>query len=249
MHNDKTDNNGLHALRLCITKNAIRKYIRLNLFIDADYWDNTIERLIVERNLKGEKQKAANKQRIANNVLLDKYNARAHEIIAKFEMDRMDWTLNQFEDAFLNTSRQGKFKDYLESHIKTLRETGHMGNTKCYFEMMRLVGYYDPKLSQRLFSDIDLPYVRRFDAYLQKRGCCGNTRKYYFKPLRAILNQAIKDGVGSESTYPFGKGGFEIAKLEEATEKRYLPSHYLQKLKDTTAQRLSSCDISNARAY
>lgn len=30
---------------------------------------------------------------------------------------------------------------------------------------------YDRELDQRLFSDIDLRYVRGFDAFLQKRGC------------------------------------------------------------------------------
>jgi len=154
MRNDKPDNDGRHALRLCVTKNAIRKYIGLNLSIDAEYWDRTSERLIVERNLKGDKQKEANKKRIADNVLLDTYKARAREIVTKFELERIDWTLNQFEDAFLNNSRQGKFKPYLENHIQTLRETGHTGNAKCYFETLRLLGYYDNKLDQRLFSDI-----------------------------------------------------------------------------------------------
>ena len=50
------------------------------------------------------------------------------------------------------------------------------------------------------------------------------------------MNQAKREGVGSEAAYPFVKGGFEIAKLEEATEKRYLPPQDLQKLKDTPAQ-------------
>lgn len=99
-----------------------------------------------------------------------------------------------------------------------------------------MLKYYDSKLNQRLFSDIDLRYVRNFDTFLQKRGCKGNTRKYYFKALRAILNQAKREGIGSEAAYPFVKGGFEIAKLEEATEKRYLPPQDMQKLKDMSAQ-------------
>ncbi len=94
---------------------------------------------------------------------------------------------------------------------------------------------YDRKLDQRLFSDIDLRYVQGFDMFLQKRGCCGNTRKFYFKALRAILNRANAEGVGSEATYPFGRGGFEVSKLEEATAKRYLPAAELSKLKSTTA--------------
>ena len=207
-----------HILQLCVTQNSSRKRISLKLYVNPAYWDNSAERLIIERNLNGEKQREADKKRIQDNAFLDKVKARAREIIEKFEIDGIDWTLNQFEDAFLNPSKQGKFCAYLENHVQTLRDTGHTGNAKCYFETLRLLKYYDSKLNQRLFSDIDLRYVRNFKA------------------LRAILNQANREGVGSEAAYPFGKGGFEIAKLEEATEKRYLPPQDLQKLKDTPAQ-------------
>ena len=226
---------GYHILQLCVTKNSCRKRISLKLYVDPAYWDNSAERLIIERNLKGEKQREANKKRIQDNAFLDKVKARAREIIEKFEIDGIDWTLNQFEDAFLNPSKQGKFCAYLENHVQTLRDTGHTGNAKCYFETLRLLKYYDSKLNQRLFSDIDLRYVRGFDMFLQKRGCCGNTRKFYFKALRAILNRANAEGVGSAATYPFGRGGFEVSKLEEATAKRYLPAAELSKIKSTTA--------------
>lgn len=229
----KPNSIGHHAIQLCVTKNSVRKRISLKLYVDPAYWDRVNERLIVERNLKGEQQKAANKQRIADNTLLEKYKARAREVINRFEIERVDWTLNQFEDAFLNNSKQERFKPYLENHIKTLKETGHTGNSICYFETLRMLGKYDSKLSQRYFADIDLRYVRKFDEFLQKRGNSGNTRKYYFKALRAILNKAMQEGVAPESTYPFGKGGFSVASLEETTEKRYLPNEYLEKIKNT----------------
>ena len=231
----KPNSMGYHILQLCVTKNSCRKRISLKLYVDPAYWDNSAERLIIERNLKGEKQREANKKRIQDNAFLDKVKARAREIIEKFEIDGIDWTLNQFEETFLNPSKQGKFCAYLENHIQTLRDTGHTGNAKCYFETLRLLKYYDGKLSQRLFSDIDLRYVRGFDMFLQKRSCCGNTRKFYFKALRAILNRANAEGVGSVATYPFGRGGFEVSKLEEATAKRYLPAAELSKLKSATA--------------
>jgi hypothetical protein len=107
----------------------------------------------------------------------------------------------------------------------------------------------DKKLSKRLFSKIDIKYVRDFDAFfqtpresiykykngtttiVQRKDCCGNSRRGYMKQLRSILNLAIEAKDASRSTYPFGKGGFEVAKLEEETEKRYLPSDYLAKVK------------------
>ena len=232
---DKADRNGRYAVRLCITKNKRRKYIALDLYADPAYWDEAGEQFIILRNLKGAEQKAENKRREADNALLAKYKVRARKIVERFEIEGIDWTLNQFEDAFLNTSKQGKFNAYFTDRIAELHATGHIGNSQTYKQTQDILKSYDRKLDQRLFSDIDLRYVRGFDMFLQKRGCCGNTRKFYFKALRAILNRANAEGVGSVATYPFGRGGFEVSKLEEATAKRYLPAAELSKLKSVTA--------------
>ncbi|HJC27123.1 MAG TPA: site-specific integrase [Candidatus Alistipes stercoravium] len=232
---DKADRNGRYAIRLCITKDKRRKYIALDLYAEPAYWDEAGEQFIILRNLKGAEQKAENKKREADNALLAKYKVRAREIVDRFELEGTDWTLNQFEDAFLNTSQQGKFNTYFSHRIAELHATGRVGNARTYEQTQDMLKKYDRKLDQRLFSDIDLRYVRGFDTFLQKRGCCGNTRKFYFKALRAILNRAKAEGIGSEATYPFGPGGFEVAKLEEATDKRYLPADELAKIKSTSA--------------
>ena len=99
---DKADRNGRYAVRLCITKNKRRKYIALDLYADPAYWDEAGEQFIILRNLKGAEQKAENKQREADNALLAKYKVRAREIVERFEIEGIDWTLNQFEDAFLH---------------------------------------------------------------------------------------------------------------------------------------------------
>ena len=129
---DKADRNGRYAVRLCITKNKRRKYIALDLYADPAYWDEAGEQFIILRNLKGAEQKAENKQREADNALLAKYKVRAREIVERFEIEGIDWTLNQFEDAFLNTSKQGKFNAYFTDRIAELHATGHIGNSQTY---------------------------------------------------------------------------------------------------------------------
>jgi integrase len=121
----------------------------------------------------------------------------------------------------------------MQRNIATLQRTGHYGTASCYECAMSLLKKYDRKFSQRLFSEIDIKYIKGFDAFLQMRGCKGNTRKNYMKSIRAVLNKAIQDKEASNKTYPFGKGGFEVAKLEEVTAKRYLPDEYLAKIKET----------------
>ena len=53
----KPNSMGYHILQLCVTKNSSRKRISLKLYVNPAYWDNSAERLIIERNLKGEKQR------------------------------------------------------------------------------------------------------------------------------------------------------------------------------------------------
>ena len=153
---DKADRSGRYAVRLCITKNKRRKYIALDLYADPAYWDEAGEQFIILRNLKGAEQKAENKQREADNALLAKYKVRAREIVERFEIEGIDWTLNQFEDAFLNTSKQGKFNAYFTDRIAELHATGHIGNSQTYKQTQDMLKSYDRKLDQRLFSDIDL---------------------------------------------------------------------------------------------
>jgi integrase len=98
---------------------------------------------------------------------------------------------------------------------------------------LHILKLFDKKFDEKLFAEIDIKYVKAFDIFLQKRGCKGNTRKYYFKALRSVLNKAIQDGEASANTYPFGKGGFNIAALEEETVKRYLPMDCMTKIKST----------------
>ena len=235
--NDIANAQGLYAVRLRICKERQRRYFSLNIFADNEYWDEKNECFRILKNVRDIKQKEENEQRKRYNYLLNCYRQRAQEIIEVFQRENIDWTLNQFADAFLNKSKQGKIKVYMENHIKTLRETGHIGNANCYAATLNMLEHYDSRLDQKTFSEIDIKFVNGFDVFLQKRGCKGNTRKYYFKALRSILNKAILEKEATEKTYPFGKAGFQIEKLTEETEKRYLPVEYLNKIKNTVSEK------------
>ena len=235
--NDVTNAQGLYAIRLRICKNRQRRYFTLKIFADDKYWDANNECFVILKNIRGKKQKEENEQRKQYNYILSSYRVRAQEIINEFQREQIDWTLNQFEEAFLNKSRQGNVKAYMENYIDILRETGHIGNANCYAATLNMLEHYDDKLEKRVFSEIDIKFVNGFDVFLQKRGCKGNTRKYYFKALRSILNKAIQEKEATTKSYPFGKGGFQIAKLDEETEKRYLSVESLNKIKNTISEK------------
>lgn len=234
-----------YPIKLVVRKDSRRKVFALNLYTEEHQWDENADRYRLDSRTKG-----LHPDRVVNNVLLNKIATQVEDIINDFEKDNIDWTVNQFQDRFTNASKKGRIEPYFEDVIDDLTETKHIGNARSYKGALHMLQVFDKDFTKRLFSEIDLKYVNEFNKWLQKprvaigrgdkkiqhNGCSGNTRKYYLKSLRSILNKAIKEGEATSSTYPFGMGGFEIAKLEEETLKRYLPSDNLLKLKETEGQ-------------
>ena len=87
----------------------------------------------------------------------------------------------------------------------------------------------------RRFSEVDYSYVDAFNTWMEKGNLSGNTRVYYLKRLCSIFNKAIKSKQANTSNYPFGKNGFIISSLATQTSKRYMPTEYLESLKNKEA--------------
>lgn len=241
LYKSTTLKSGEHPIVLRITKDRVRKFISLNLSAFPDQWNEEFSQF--------KKDKRVNPDYEKNNAYINSQFLKAKDVIDEFDRNKIDWTLNQFEESFLNRSKKGKVKPFFENHIQTLRNTGHQGNARSYEIALRMLEIFDKKFEKRLFPEVDIKYVQDFDAFLQtpresickykngttkivqRKGCCGNSRRGYMKQLRSIINLAIQAKEANRSTYPFGKGGFEVAKLEEETEKRYLPTDYLAKVK------------------
>ena len=214
---------GSFPVSIRITKDRKSKLISTNLSATEREWDVDSARYVSDKQIVPEYKKL--------NARISELETRINEVIRGFEVNRIDWTLNQFEEVFLNRTPKGKVKEYFETLITTLKDTNHFGNAECYSRTLHMLGLFDRKFETRVFPEIDIKYVKAFDIFLQKRSCKGNTRKFYFKTLRACMNKAIQDKESLESTYPFGKGGFNITSLEEETAKRYLPNDYMEKIK------------------
>ena len=200
----------------------------LGIYAEPHQWNDKLEMFVTDKRVP-----KLHPDRIYLNEWLTQKKSEILRIIADFDSNKIDWTLNQFEQEFFHYSNKGNVKEFFENLIQTYKDTNHIGNANCYSRTLHVLELFDEKLSERVFPEIDIKYVKSFDVFLQKRECKGNTRKFYFKTLRAVLNKAIQDGEASETTYPFGKGGFSISSLEEETTKRYLPHDSMLKLKTT----------------
>lgn len=217
-----------YAIWLVVRKNNKRKVMALGIYAEPHQWNDKLEMFVTDKRVP-----KLHPDRIYLNEWLTQKKSEILRIIADFDSNKIDWTLNQFEQEVFHYSNKGNVKEFFENLIQTYKDTNHIGNANCYSRTLHVLELFDEKLSERVFPEIDIKYVKSFDVFLQKRECKGNTRKFYFKTLRAVLNKAIQDGEASETTYSFGKGGFSISSLEEETTKRYLPHDSMFKLKTT----------------
>ena len=232
---------GSYPVVLIIRKNDKAKKLALPFTAIPEQWNSEyqlfeVEKWIIQSDGKRVKR-YLHPDREQNNKALNVYDKRCEDVLKDFFEKRIDWTLNQFEQAVLNRTEKKGVEQYFNQHIEKLDKAGHVGNKICYQNTLNMLKLHNPKFGNLVFSELDLKYINSFHEYLySERGCANNTIKYYMRALRALLNKAITNKEASETTYPFGKNGYSVAGLTEETEKRYLPGEYLDKLKTATLE-------------
>lgn len=83
------------------------------------------------------------------------------------------------------------------------------------------------------FNDIDVEFLRNYEAWLRKKGLAENTIGIKFRTLRAIYNMAIEIGVAKEGNYPFN--AYKVAKLHKETAKRSLCKEDIERVLNFTS--------------
>ena len=139
---------------LRVAKEDKTKYIDLQLSATKGQWDELASRF--------KKDKRVNPNYENYNALLNRYEVRKDEILQKFMEERVNWTLNQFEEEFLGMSKQGKVYDYFMRQVENLKATRHIGNAKVYERTLHMLAKYDDKIEERLFSELDV-YKHMFE--------------------------------------------------------------------------------------
>ena len=227
-------------IKLVVRKNNERKIISLDIYAHPHQWDEDLQRYKMGRS------KDLHPDRTKNNEYLNRKEIEASDIVAEFDRLKINWTLNQFEDMFLHKGAMANVNEFFTKLVSDLKATNHIGNAKCYDRTLNMLKIFDPQFNKRKFSEIGIKYVNAFDIFLQKprvtnysrgdreiirKGCSGNTRKYYHKALRAAYNKAMEQGDADTRFYPYGKGRFEVSKLTEITAKRYLSDKNIETIK------------------
>lgn len=212
----KTLSNGENPLMIRVSKGGKRSYKSLGISINPIYWDfdknkpkrNCPDKEIIE-NLIIEKLKTFNQTILQLNATQKEYTSNS--LINRVEKP---FKLKTVNDIFLNQIKQ------LET-----------ANRKRYADSCK--GVYNSllKYNKQLniyFSDIDVIWLRKYEAWLRSEGLAENTIGIRFRTIRMMYNIAIMEKAVNPEYYPFHS--YKVSKLHKATAKRALAKTDIKKV-------------------
>jgi len=229
---DTKRKDGLFQLRIKVGTSADRRFIPLDIYGNPADWNKKLEQFNTVKGAKKEEVKEQNRQYEKDNAVLRRVKTKSENILADFERAEQVPTSTSFVQRYNENRGSGKVIDYFNGYIKDLQDLGRYGTARQYEQGLAMLKGFEKRFDKLYFADINLRFVEKFDMWLQKRGCNGNTRRFYHRALRAIFNRAIRDKATPDSS-PYGQHGFKIDSLKEETAKRYLPTQMKDQIKTT----------------
>jgi len=191
--------NGEHPIVLRITKDRASKIISLGINCSKAHWKS------------GEKTKKHPNASVKNRIILKK-KEEALKIIDEFNLEGIDFTLNQFESKF----RGKKFSKVTVSEfwiekVSDLNIAGRTGNARAYKDVYNSFFKFN-KNKNLVFREITPTLLDKYETYLRSNKNTDGGIGLKMRELRALFNDAIKKGVVDEKYYPFKV--YKVSKLK-----------------------------------
>lgn len=239
-----------YTISLILRFNKRRYIYSLPFTAYPEQWDEVRERfidndiakeIIKERNLEGNDKRnlmrSIHPEGTVNNLFLDNKSKEIREAIEDFERRKVPFTNEMVIERLFVTAKASYAETYLLCHIEKLKGEKRFNTARTFEELHVCLQKYDPKFSKRLIPEISYDYVNSYYTHYINEGRKASGIGVNLRALRTLLNEAIKENVGSPETYPFsnqyatrtGKNTFSIANIsKEATRKRNIPAKYLK---------------------
>ncbi len=198
---DAQNKNGLYPIVLRIIKNRKVKIITLGMDCQKSNWD-----------LKESQFNKSMPNHIQKNLVLSKLKQKAWTIIDQFNIDEVDFTLNQFEEKFRGKeSSKITVLEFWEDKIKDLNLAGRTGNARAHHDTKNSFFRFC-KNQKILFKEITVEMLDKYETHLRSTGSNDGGIGVRMRELRAVFNDAIKKGVVDENYYPFKV--YKVSKLK-----------------------------------
>lgn len=213
----KPMSNNLYSVYLRIIKDRKRKNIALGLKCKKIHFEN-------EQFLKGHEN-----YKTENKILLN-FKARAEKIIRDFQLDGINFTLEEFENKFKGKPEISDYKvsEFYDEIIDELERSGRMSYAKSFKDTRTSFLKFTGK--NIMFRDITPILIEKYEVYLRENNNQNGGISFKMRHLRALFNIAIKRKVMNKNNYPFID--YKISKLKPEGNKRALSVDEFKKIKE-----------------
>lgn len=216
-YKSKVLSNNESPLMLRVTKDRKRKYVSLGISVNSENWDFSKNQ---------PKAECPNREYIEL-LIADKLKEYSAKIIELKATNQEFTSTTLIEKVCVNRVNRKTVGDLFREHINSLTASGRksyaLSIKQLYNSLIEFNGHLDIP-----FSEMDIVWLRRYEAFLRRKGLAENTIGIRFRTLRSIYNVAIEQDVVSAELYPFKK--LKVSKLHEETAKRALSKEDIERV-------------------
>jgi site-specific recombinase XerD len=215
----KTDGSYPIVLRLCHHGKSLS--IRTGLSIPEKYWD--FDSGEIKKSYKGYDGI------IRVNNLLTKKKIEALSIIHKLKDQGKLNSLSilDLKQRIIQPKGKSTFFTFTSKIIEDLRQSNRIGTSNSYQSVLNVIKVFrDGK--DLSFDELTLSFIKDFEIYHLSKGNSYNGLAVYLKTIRAIYNQAIKQGFADKDSYPFDNYTIRLTR----TRKRAISIESIRKIEN-----------------
>ena len=218
-YKSKTLANGEHPLMVCICKDRKRKYQSLGISIHPTHWD-------FKKNEPNDS--CPNRDEIR--MLIQQKLFELQKTILSKRIEGKEFTASSLlKPKIASLSLHNNVEECFNYYVRILKEQ----------DRLRYAGMYEVSLNSFIkyagsldipFSDVDVVWLKKYEAWMLKQGLAINTIGTRVRHLRAVFNMAIEHHVIDEECYPFH--AYKVSKLSQSPPKRAMSKADIQRVID-----------------
>lgn len=215
-YKSKVLKNNESPLMVRVCKDRKRKYISLGISVNPAYWD-------FYRN--APKPQCPNKEYI-DSLIAQKVQEYSAQIIELKSMSR-DFTATSLVEKVSKPNKVKTVGEVFVEQMNLLKQAQKLSYMLSIQQTYNSLLEFNKHLNI-YFVDIDISWLKRYEAWLRKQGLASNTIKGKFVDIRTMYNIAIDENIVKVEHYPFRK--FKIAKLQQETAKRAISKEDISRI-------------------
>ncbi|MDH6535632.1 site-specific integrase [Parabacteroides sp. 52] len=205
-YKSKVLSNNEHPLRLRVCKDRKVKHFNLGISVPFAFWDFD----------KQKPKKNCPNRELLEKLISEKTKAFTEQIL-EFKATDREFTAATLMEKVNNPVCVKTVKELFDLYISRLKDANRLRYAQMYESTLTSLLAYNGHLNI-LFSDIDVAWLKKYEAWQHKQSFALNTIGTRFRHLRVVYNLAIEENIVRADYYPFKK--FKVSKLNEQTAKR-----------------------------